>query len=48
MKTFDWPVSHPEDVADDDGFRLLGSDAYVRALEGLSTSYRRQPVAGQG
>ncbi|WP_370963387.1 hypothetical protein [Amycolatopsis sp. cg9] len=46
VKTFDWPLSHPDDVADDDGFRLLGSDAYVRALDGLDSSFVRQPVAG--
>jgi hypothetical protein len=44
VKTFDWPVSHPDDVADDDGFRLLGSDRYLRALSGLGGSFQAQPV----
>ncbi|HEY3467448.1 MAG TPA: hypothetical protein VGL47_20110 [Amycolatopsis sp.] len=46
VETVDWPVSHPDDVADDDGFRLLGSTAYVQALDGLGASYAGQPVAG--
>ncbi|MCR6482262.1 hypothetical protein M8542_05515 [Amycolatopsis sp. OK19-0408] len=48
VKTVDWPLSHPDDVADDDGFRLLGSDAYVQALGGLGASYRDQPLAEPG
>jgi hypothetical protein len=47
VKTFDWPLSHPDDVSDDDGFRLLGSEAYLLALRDLDGSFDSQPVSSQ-
>jgi hypothetical protein len=40
----DWPVNHPDDVADDEGFRVLGSSQFVSALDGLSASFTGQPL----